>query len=170
MRVSPNPANGQQNVRAERTRIPMSLPTTKLAVPDIEGYHLHWMLGKARVQQALRAGYEFVDASEVDVVSTGLADSATADGNTDLGSRVSVSAGNDVGPDNEQQRLYLMKIKQEWWEEDQALLAAGNEQIAATLRGGAELGANPHGSDHRYVPQAHRNEVANLFTPKIRRP
>ena len=59
----------------ERQRIPMSLPMQKLAVPELEGYHLHWMLGTTtRINQALRAGYEFVDPSEVDVVNTGLAD------------------------------------------------------------------------------------------------
>ena len=165
-----NPANAPAK-SVERTRIPMSLPVQKLAVPDIPGYHLHWMLGTpSRLAQALKAGYEFVDGSEVEVISTGLADSSTANGNTDLGSRVSVIAGADTGADGQEQRLYLMKIKQEWFDEDQRALANRNEDIARALRGGYDTDSNPHGSENRYIPDAHRKGVANLFTPKNRRP
>jgi hypothetical protein len=30
----------------EATRVPMSLPTTKLSVPQLPGYYLYWHLGK----------------------------------------------------------------------------------------------------------------------------
>lgn len=154
----------------ERQRIPMSLPLQKLSVPDLPGFHLHWMLGSTtRINQALRAGYEFVEATEVETTNTGLADDASKSGNTDMGSRVSVSAGAELGTDGSEQRLYLMKIKQEWWEADQAALENRNEQIAATLRGGNDLAVNPNGAENRYIPQGHRKEVANLLTPKTRR-
>ena len=165
-----NPANPIKGDPRERTRVPMSLPAQRLAVPDIPGYHLHWMLGTpSRIQQALKAGYEFVDPDEADVTNFGLADDASKSGNTDMGSRVSVVAGSDAGEDGREQRLYLMKIKQEWWESDQKILEDRNEQVAAILRGGQDLSANPHGSDNRYIPDAHRKGVASLFTPKIRR-
>jgi hypothetical protein len=85
-----------------------------------------------------------------------------------MGSRVSVVAGNDTGEDGKEQRLYLMKIPLEFWEEDQAALEAKNEQIAATIRGGQDTSSNPNGSESRYIPEASRRNMANLFTPKRR--
>ena len=161
MRHSPaNPASGQEKVIP---RIPMSLPQLKLSVPDIPGYHLHWMVGTAsRIKQAQAAGYEFVDSDEIDIPNTGLADDASSSGNTDLGSRVSALAGNSVGEDGSASRLYLMKLKQEWWEEDQKLVEARNEQVAASLRGTGQ-------GENRYIPASHKDAVANIFTPKHRR-
>ena len=95
--------------------------------------------------------------------------SASADGNTDMGTRVSIVSGQDVGQDGQANRLYLMKIRQDWWEEDQAKLEDRNEQIATTLRGGADVGNNPNGSENRYVPESHKKNVAELFTRKSRR-
>lgn len=166
---TPNPSVVAATRKEAPERIPMSLPQLKLAVPDIPGYHLHWMAGNpARIQQAIRAGYEFVDPAEVDVTNTGLADSASASGNTDLGSRVSVSAGSLVGDDGQGERLYLMKLKQEWWEADQLKAEDRNERIAAALRGAEDLGLNPHGGDSRYIPQQARKAMADLFTRKRR--
>lgn len=165
-----NPANTRDR-SVERDRVPMSLPVQKLAVPDIPGYHLHWMLGNpSRIQQAVRAGYEFVESDEIDVVNTGLADSSSRSGNTDLGSRVSLSAGSDLGENGQEQRLYLMKIKQEWFDEDQKALEGRNEEIARSIRGGQGVGSNPHGSEQRYIPEGMQRGISNLFTPKIRRP
>lgn len=166
---SVNPANTRDNSLPERTRIPMSVPQQKLAVPEIPGYHLHWFNGNhSRIQQALRAGYEFVDPSEVDVTNTGLADDAGKSGNSDMGSRVSIISGSDTDSDGGVPRLYLMKIRQEFWEEDQKTLEARNEQVAATIRGGGDVGNNPNGGENRYIPESHRKGVADLFTPKRR--
>ena len=163
-----NPAN-VVGVRAERQRVPMSIPQLKLEVPDIPGYHLHWMMGApARLAQAKKAGSEFVEDDETEVANSGLADDASKSGNTDMGSRVSIIAGS-TDDNGQAQRLYLMKIRQEWWEEDQSKLEDRNDQIASTLRGGNDVGANPHGGDNRYIPEAHKKAVADLFNRKIRR-
>ena len=162
-----NPANPVAKKLSETTRIPMSVPRQKLAVPDIPGYHLHWMRGdQARLQQAIQAGYVFVEDDEVSVVNTNVANDVSSSGNTDMGSRVSIISGSDVDHKGNPSRLYLMKLKQEWWDADQKLLEDRNEQIAATLRGGAITGSNPYGSDNQYIPQSHRNAAANLFTRK----
>jgi len=162
-----NPASLPQ--RQDRTRVPMSMPSQKLSVPDIPGYHLHWMASNpGRIAQALKAGYTFVDPDEADVTNTGIADSASASGNTDMGSRVSIVAGRDAGEDGKEQRLYLMKIPLEFWEQDQQALEDRNEQVAATLRGGNDIAANQYGSENRYIPESARKSVANLFTPKRR--
>ena len=161
---------GSQAKKHDRTRIPMSMPLQKLQVPDIPGYHMHWMNGTpSRIAQALKAGYTFVDPIEADVVNTGIADGADASGNTDMGSRVSIVAGGGAGEDGKEQRLYLMKLPLELWEEDQKALESRNEQVAASIRGGQADGtANPNGSENRYIPQVHQKNVANLFTPKRR--
>lgn len=162
-----NPANKRETKTEARERIPMSLPMQKLSVPDIPGYHLHWMRGDAtRINQALRAGYEFVEPEEVSLANFGLADDASQSGNTDMGTRVSIGSGQRE--DGTEERLYLMKIKEEWWQEDQKKLEDRNEQIAATLRGG-HPDAGQNDDSQRYVPEAHRKGVANLFMPKNRR-
>jgi hypothetical protein len=164
-----NPANALEKTKSDRTRVPMSTAQLKLEVPEIPGFHLHWMMGNpSRIAQAMKAGYTFVDHDEVDVVNTGLADDASKNGNTDMGSRVSVVAGNDTGEDGKEQRLYLMKIPLEFWNEDQGALEAKNEQIAATIRGGGDAGGNPNGTEGRYVPEGNRKGMANLFNPKRR--
>lgn len=169
-KVNPSVANeSRDKKREERQRIPMSVPVQKLAVPEIPGYHLHWFIDNpARIMQAQRAGYEFVETDEVDIVNTGLADDASSSGNTDLGSRVSLSAGQTLSEQGQPQRLILMKIRQEWWEEDQKKLEERNESIAATLRGGRDTGANPNGNENRYIPEYAKQQVANMFTPKRR--
>ena len=163
-----NPANVPAKSKVERDRIPMSLPQLKLAVPEIPGYHLHWMRGTpSRISQALRAGYEFVNDGEVDILSQGVAD--VKSGNTDMGSRVSVLAGQVLGEDGREERLYLMRIKQEWWDADQKGLEDRNEQVAASLRGGKMGGGTEDELSNRYIPEAHRKGVADLFTRKTRR-
>lgn len=114
---------------AERRRVPMSAPVSRLAVPEIPGYHLHWFLGEpSRIQRALNAGYEWVSPGEVAINDRGLGTDGM-DGNTDMGSRVSVIAGGDVGADLQPQRLYLMKLKEELWREDQKTLEGEGSRL-----------------------------------------
>lgn len=126
-----NPANSPAPANvAARKRIPMSIPQLKLQVPDIAGYHLHWFLG-SRVARAQQGGYEFVDEKEVSLNNRNVATDATITGNADLGSRVSVIAG--TGANGLPESLYLMKIKEEFWQEDQKALEARNQEIADAI-------------------------------------
>jgi hypothetical protein len=164
-----NPANAAEKRKSSRDRVPMSLPQQKLSVPDIPGYHLHWMIGRAdRLAQAERAGYTFVNQDEVDMNTVGLADGGNASGHSDLGSRVSHVSGTDEAG-GQPVRLYLMKLPIEFWYEDQAKLAGVNENIAGVLRGDKGLQATGEGMDNsnRYVPKDAGNK--NLFQPKRNR-
>lgn len=153
-----NPANVP--AKAPAKRIPMALPTLKLAIPEIPGHVCHWFRGNPqRIQQALNAGYVFVNRDEVEVNSVGLANDYLGDGNTDLGSRVSVSAGEGEGTGA---MLYLMKIKKELWEEDELGVAEQHEQIAAQLRGDKGFSRGGDDTSHRYS----RGENRNMFTPR----
>mgnify|MGYP001251267577 FL=1 len=156
--------------KADRKRIPMSVPVQRLEAAEIPGYHLHWFLGSPeRLQRALDGGYEFVDEREMKINSVSLGGDTARSGNTDMGSRVSVVSGQEVGKDGQPTRLILMKIKQEWWEEDQLLVDAKNEKVAASLRGGL-IGAEKDAvgdTKHRYVDKA-RTQIPDLFKPKRR--
>tara|TARA_R110000868_G_scaffold57147_1_gene176766 strand:+ start:970 stop:1452 length:483 start_codon:yes stop_codon:yes gene_type:complete len=152
----------------ERKRIPMNVPVQKLEVPEIPGYRLYWFRGEpSRLGRAEQAGYEYVDRGEIELNSTGLADSA-ADGNSDMGSRVSIAAGDMVGEDRQPLRLVLMKIREEWALENDGILEDRNESIAAALRGG-QIGSEkdrPDDRDARYVGS--QTKIPELFRRKPR--
>lgn len=161
-----NPANEPEKRLPQRERIPMSLPVQKLAVPEIPGYHCHWMRDEPqRIAQALRAGYEFVQDDEVDLNTVGLGNSDDDSGNQDLGSRVSyVSGTNQQGG---AQRLYLMKLPLDYWLADQKALGERQEQIAAQLRG--DQGFTEPGQAGEAGTRYSRGEQrTNMFTPKRR--
>jgi len=127
--ASPADENNLPTVE-ERVRRPFTTPVGNLAVPEIPGYVLYWFRGDhQRIQRALEAGYEFVDNSEVIVNEKRLGSDYAQDGNTDMGTRVSVSAGGDAGPDGQPSRLYLMKIRKEWWDKDKAALTAPGSRL-----------------------------------------
>lgn len=166
-----NPANPTATRVTEATRRPMSLPQLSLQVPDIPGYYLYWFLD-SQIDQALQAGYEFVEQEEVALNNRGVANDQTQDGNDDLGSRVSRVAGQSAGGTVQAQRLYLMKLRQEWRDKDVAALGERNEAIAAALRGGVSTG-----NEHGVAPGETQGDKArrylktgqDLFYPKIRR-
>jgi hypothetical protein len=158
----------KQASASERKRIPMSVPVQKLEAQEIPGYHLHWFLGTPeRLQRALDGGYEFVNQREMKINSVGLGNDSAISGNTDLGSRVSVVAGQEVGQDGQATRLVLMKIKKEWFEEDQLAVEKRNEQVANALTGGL-IGAEQDArgdTQHRYIDKS-RTQIPDLFKPK----
>lgn len=163
-----NPANEPDKATPQRTRIPMSLPIQKLAAPDIPGYHCHWMRDEPqRIAQALRAGYEWVTPDEVELNDFGIANGPDDSGNQDLGSRVSyVSGRNESGG---AQRLYLMKLPLEFWEQDQKALGQRQEDIAAQLRGDKgfyERGQEGSEANSRY---SRGEQKRTMFHPKPQR-
>lgn len=159
-----NPSN--RSAAPERKRIPMAVPVQKLSVPDIPGYHLHWFQGTPdRLERALQGGYEFVEETETSVNDAGLGGTSTRTGNTDMGSRVSVVAGSEIGKDGQPIRLVLMKIKQEWYEEDQKLVEERNQATIDSLLGGTQ-NAGGHDSSHRYVDRE-RTVIPDFFKRKV---
>lgn len=163
-----NPKANPADPQVERaSRIPMSVPQQRLSVPDIPGFHLHWMLGTPeRLAQALKAGYQFVEQGEVQVTNRGLANDAESDGSTDLGSRVTVLAGGDTTNNGQHVSLVLMKLRQEWWDEDQKQLEKKSDQLAAALRSGTPLPGDTGDASQRYVDQ--KRTAMTMFHPKRR--
>ena len=161
-----NPATSP--VAAQRRRIPMSIPVQRLEVADIPGYHLHWFLSTPeRLQRAIDGGYEFVDERDVKVNAVSLGGDSAISGSTDMGSRVSIVSGQEVGKDGQPTRLVLMKLKQEWWDEDQVLVEAKNTKVRDSLVGGM-IGAEndrPGDTQHRYVDKT-RTQIPDFFKSK----
>ena len=110
----------------------------KLSVREhIPGYHLHIFTDTGgRIHEAMESGYEFVTPTEVGGVSENVVSR-----NGDLGDRIRYL----VNPraEGSEQYGYLMKIRQEWYEEDQAELQAKNNLIDASIRKGKITGDNP---------------------------
>lgn len=163
-----NPANQSPVAKGERKRIPMSVPVQKLSVPEIPGYHLHWFNGTPdRIARAQQGGYEFVDAQEVQVNSVGLGNESTQSGNTDMGSRVSIVGGTEVDPSGQPVRLILMKIKQEWRDQDMKLVDERNDSVADALMGGLLGAEKDAGNDTnlRYVDKK-KTVIPDMFKRK----
>ena len=156
-----NPSVTPSKRVTEETRIPMSTRTLKLEVPELAGYHLHWAVD-TRVARMLRAGYERVMADEVDLTNLDIAGDRGASGNADMGSGVSVAAGESV----ESGRLILMKLRNDWWDADCKRIEAENEKIAAGLRGGTIGMEGPGDQSNRYNKL---KEGQELFIPRNKR-
>lgn len=165
-----NPATPVEVAR-ERKRVPMSVPVQRLETAELPGYHLHWFLSTAeRLQRALDGGYEFVDEREMKLNNVTLGGDSAVSGNTDMGSRISIVSGQEVGKDGQPTRLVLMKIKQEWYDEDQAVIEARNTKVRDSLLGGM-IGAEQDragDSQHRYVDKS-RTQIPDFFKDKRKR-
>jgi len=163
--MNENPANSTTSVTDE-TRVPMALPQLMLEVPPIPGYQMHWFADRpGRIPRAIQGGYEFVDPAEVRINNFGLAADLTQTGNTDLGNRVSVHGG--VAENGGAERLYLMKIKQEWYDKDMELRELASDRTVQALRQGSV------GADREKMANAakrYAKNTDNLFTKKIRSP
>lgn len=113
--------------------------TQKLSIGHgIPGYHLYIFNDTpGRIQQAQQSGYEFVTPDEV-----GGATNNVVDRNTDIGDKVRYLVGTN---DGEPLYAYLMKIKQEWFDEDQKELQKRNDQTDAAIKGGKLAGIDNTG-------------------------
>lgn len=122
--------------RAPRKRIPFGAPRTKLEVPyKPEGYHLHWVNDDAgRIFAAQQGYYDFVTPEEVGMDKT-----------EDNKVKVLVGKNAQNGP----LFAYLMKIKQEYYEEDRKLINTRQDDFEKALK---KLGNNQNG-EHGYVPK-----------------
>ena len=129
-----------QTQRPRRNSI--GTPKLTLAVQnEIPGYHLCWMNDDGNVESAIDSGYEFVKRGETELVY------GVTPLNVDLADKIRQKVGtNEAG---HPLYAYLMKIKQEWHEEDMAELAQENKRIEEAIAGGNINGTA--GQDGRYV-------------------
>jgi hypothetical protein len=120
--------------RPQRTkRVPFGVPQTKLGVQlEVPGHHLYWCNDvEGALEQAQAGGYSFVTPKEV--------------GETRDGSQVKRLVG--TKKDGSPLYAYLLKIPQEWHEEDNAQKAEIDDAFERAIkRGKLEEGRN----DNRY--------------------
>lgn len=113
---------------------------------DIPGYHMHIFNDiPGRIDEALSAGYEFVSPDEIGGLVNGVVSRNTA-----LDDKVRFLVGNDGNGNG----LYgfLMKIKQEWFDEDSAALQSRNDVVDQAIRSGQNV-KQGGSSEGFYAPQ-----------------
>ena len=112
---------------------------------SLPGYHMHIINDSpGRIEEALSAGYEFVSPSEIGNVQNNV-----VSGNTDLGEKVRFLVGTaDAGG----LYAYLMKIHQDWYEEDQQELQTVNERVDTAIRSGKNT-KDGQSSEGFYTPR-----------------
>lgn len=133
-------------------RIPLGRARQKLSVQKIDGYVTRWINDQAgRVQTAISGGYEFVDSNEVGHIGE-----SNIDGNDDVGSRVRKSVG--TGENNQPLYAYLMKIKKEFYDEDQMAKSKQINEVENAIRTGKqEDGSN---DETTYTPRGVTNKLS----------
>ena len=145
----PNKVGRPKKQKVER--VPFGAHRTKLQVPEIKGYKLRWINDvDGRPERALEGGYEFVLKSEV---PADIGKGNLHQDNSDMNGRVSrvVSRGKkDII------RAYLMKIRTEWYREDQIAKESINREVDDALRQGTPSG---NVVDNQYVPKGHRQQI-----------
>jgi len=132
----------QEQKEGRVARVPFSGPRLRLQMSEEdrkrfedEGFVPHWFNEQdGRVERATSGGYVFVTPEEV----PSLGSEVIHQGNTDTGSRVSkvVSRGEPII------RAYLMKIRKEYYDEDQAAKEATNMKVDEALEMGGAGGAS----------------------------
>ena len=171
-----NPSVAPGQAAGARARIPLSVPQRKLEVPEIPGYYLRWFRGTAtRLAQAERAGYVFVTPDEVQLNNVSIGGDASRDGNSDMGSRVSVIEGGEVDGQGQAVRMYLMKQLLEHKREDDAVVQKRNDAVVDALTASYQAGAVAAGTQGeqsddvaaRYVDRS-RTRIPELFRRKTR--
>ncbi len=163
-----NPANSTVEPKAQRKRIPMSTPVLRLEVPEIPGYHCHWIRDWA-VPRALQASYQFVNFDEVPVNQRNPGTDASITGASNLSSQIRVAAG--IGPDGNPEHLVLMKLPLELWIEDRKIIDDRNASVMnAIFRGekiiGTEKDSNQDDTKLRYVDKERTKALFNRPTRK----
>lgn len=125
----------QTKVRNKRK--PFGIKVSRLAISkQQEGFHYRWVNDEpGRLSQAIDGGYDFVVPSEVG-----------REPREDNKTREYAGLKADGGP----MFTYLMKIPQEYYEEDQESAQEHLDSIDKAIRGGS-LDRTP--SDNRYIPK-----------------
>lgn len=115
----------------KRTRRPFATKSPNLPLPEITGYVGRWFNDEEnRLVRAQDADWEFVTHLDFPEFRS----SHTVAPNDDLGSRISVVVGtNEQGASI---RAYCMKIRKEFWDEDQRAKQDAIDETDKAIHGG----------------------------------
>jgi hypothetical protein len=126
--------------RNNHGRIPPGQPRLKLTATGLKRNERGYWAKPEQFEELIQGGYQFVSK---DAITVG----TDKDGNTDLGSLVSQSAGSDGT------RLYLLKIRKDWYAENQKI-----KQDEITARETQMI--NPPESQTQYLPNG-QNQITH---------
>lgn len=115
--------------KERKERIPFGAMRQKLKVDGIPGYHMHWFTDRNnRILDAEAAGYEFVLRHEIERVG----DKDVLPDQLDQGEKVTKPVG--VAENGAPEIAYLMKIKDQWHDEDKAKKARKLDEMEQSLK------------------------------------
>jgi hypothetical protein len=147
--VNPRARNPELEGGFERTRTMFGTGKLTLAVTKIPGYHLHWIADyPGRLEDAEENGYEYVLRSEVK--------RARRRGNdTDSAGEymTCISGSHDSG---KPLTMHLMKIKQEWYEENCAFYQSRARKVDEQIKSGKIDGVR---RPETYIPNGSRISI-----------
>jgi hypothetical protein len=159
-----NPASEPTaDMPARRARISMSDVQRRLEVPDIPGYRMYWFKDE-NVPRAIDAYYEFVKDWELKVPHNSIG-SSEGSGNTDLGTNVSIIAGQNE--EGRPVRLNLMKLPLQYYREDQKKIELRNAAIMEAIFGEEAKMFDEAGNVTSMDPLAYRKKA--LFNRPARK-
>lgn len=161
--LEPKPQVKPEQVRSEldrvperqpRARIPFGVPRSKLAVlGEIPGFHMQWINDVGgRIEEAQAGGYEFVSKSEIHLAPG----ASVTPVNSDLGDRVSMVVGT-MKQTGASLRAYLMKIRNEYKNEDRKILSDRRELRMASIKRGRAVDVD----DNFYIPSGSPIKISN---------
>lgn len=137
--------NDEMEQSVPRTRTPFGAGKLRLGVTKIPGYHMHWIADYAgRIEEAEDNGYEFVTRGEVRL-------SRDSDSASERVSRI-----NGVHDTGSPLTLWLMKIREDWYEENQQYYLQRVKKVEAQLKGGY-IGGKLH--PENYIPKGATNSI-----------
>jgi len=124
-----NPANDSVTAFgvSRESRVAINVPDRRLEVPEIEGYHLHWFL-ETNIHKAKKAGYEFVGPAEAPEADRTIGGRSPGSHGESLGGDLVTQIGG-TDKDGQPVQLVLMKIRQEWYLDDQRRIAQRNRAV-----------------------------------------
>lgn len=133
--------------KERRERVPFSTNRKRLSLnKELDGFITRWFNDQDdRLQRAEDGGYQYVHRKEIGQVG----DKDISNGNTDVNSRVSRVVGRQ--PTGQPIRAYLMKIRKDWYDADQAKKEEVNARVDEAIRAGTSGGAkvdNQYGNVH----------------------
>lgn len=127
------PGRGRSDDESRRTRVPLGTKRTRLYAKERPGYVRRWVNDEAgRLSRAVDGGYEFVTDPNM---------------RSDESGKVCTQAGTDST--GAPMKVYLMEIRREWYEEDQAEKQARVDEIDRAILGGVREDAPGLSPDDR---------------------
>lgn len=129
-----------------RTRTPFGHGKLRLGVTKLPGYHMHWIADyPGRLEEAEDNGYEYVTKAEVKL-------SRSSDSASERISRI--TGAHETG---RPLTLWLMKIKDEWYRENQEFYLERVRKVERQIKSGHIDGRmNPE----TYIPRGAPNRIA----------